>query len=1230
MNLIQSLRISWLSPQRITHLSFGNITNHKTVNIRTFKAEPGGLFDPRIFGPSINYECHCGECKGKQNEGQVCEKCKVLVAEKNIQRWRIGHIDLVTPVVNIAIFKNLATNLSRLLGIPAKTLEDIIYFQAYVVIDNGLTSLLKKKQVLNKNMDMNLVSNILQEIIKDEKLDKKIISQAKELNKDVEKDKQENTGASIIFLENYLNFLEEHWQIKIKIGTEAFAELIRTINIKEELEKMRESDEKSLGKSDLEKLRFLQALQKNNIELEWMIIHKLPVIPCGLRPVTKLKEENTVFIAQHNNLYHKILFINNRLSEFLNSEFFFNEIIYSEKKRLQESVDQIIYGSSRGSQQNEIKSLLQSLSGKEGIIRRYSLGKRVDYSARSVIVPNPNLSFDQIGLPTKMVLALYKPFIIRKILKEKIAFTVKEAEKLLSEENPIVFSFLSKIISDHPVLANRAPSLHRLSIQGFYPQLSLSNSVELHPLITTALNADFDGDQISIHLPLTNDACKEAKDFILSSHHIIDPKNGYLISVPNQDMILGIYYLTKESKNKNWHYYDEISNLWKSYEQGKIDIHDLVVIPSCLVNRNFADNKDQLFFTTLGKIIFNEILPSSFSFYVSDLRSYNEKEEQYQGMITKIDKNEVDEKWRIYQPLAGWKKKDIIEFLNKLVKEVSRKEMVCFLDKLKKISFTYVTRSGISISPFELDEVTSKKELLRKTEKKIEQVDYHYSQGFYTEKQKIQKKIEFWGECKDELQRQLINNLEKNSNSSFYHIWNSGARASSENLAQLFVMRGHTTNYLGEIVETPIISSLWEGLSPFEFFTSVYGAMKGMIDLALKTAIAGDLTRRLVESTQSISINSSDCQTDKGILLEENDELPLFKQLYGRYLIRNICNKKEEIIITSETLLLEKEIGIIQENQITSAWVRSPSSCESVKGICQKCYGSDLSKPGEVVTIGTAVGIIAAQSLGEPGTQLTMRTFHTGGIADSEGDITQGLPKIKQILDNIKVKKEEKAILAKNDGEIINIEEKIIKQKDGTKIIIYPRSEDKLIRVSLGNKIKKGEKITVGKVDLEEYLKIAGRDNCQTYIKEEINKVYSSQGIEINGKHIEIFSRQMLSLVEIIETGDSEYLTGDIINYYQVQKVNQSLAAQQKKLIIFKNIISSLKDLSSFPSSFLAGISFQNSLKNLINYSLYRPVDELLGSKESLIAGQLIPVGTGFKEREKHLIKKRRLTKNIN
>ncbi|MCE8158974.1 MAG: DNA-directed RNA polymerase subunit beta' [Candidatus Moeniiplasma glomeromycotorum] len=1228
MALIKSLKIVWLSPDKIENLSSGEITNSKTLNLRSLKPELGGLFDPRVFGPFLNYECYCGKYKGKQNEGQKCEKCEVLITEKNIQRQRRGHVSLAAPVTNIIFFNVLKTNLSSLLNIPSKTLEEIIYLKTYVVVENGSSKLLQKKQILEKQVNPKLINNLLQEVIKDHQLSKEVIGQAQQLAENL----VEKEGQDPVFLEDYLAFLEKFCQIKIWTGSEAFEALLKGIDLNRELTALKE--ESRVNQKSAEKRRFLEALQKNGIKLEWMIMHKLPIIPCGLRPIVKLKGEDKMAAAQLDELYRIAISANQGLRECLiKSEFLYPEIIHNDKRRLQKTIDQLIYKSShQGIETN--KSIAQNLSGKEGILRRYSLGKRVDYSARSVIVPNPSLRIDQVGLPLKMILGLFHPFIIQKIyqkiqVSQKRDISISEAEQILSEEPALVFSLLPEIIHNHPVLVNRAPSLHRLSIQGFYPQLAAGNAIELHPLVTTALNADFDGDQVAVYLPITKKVQEETKERILSPHHIIDPKNGHLIALPTQDMIVGIYYLTKENKGTKVLYFDQISSIWRSYERGSINLNDLIVIPACLVGRNFAVAQNQFLFTTLGKIIFNQILPPGFPFYLSDLEEYSEtKSEPIENKDRVFQINEIEKKWTNYQPCKGWKKKHLIDFLNRLVRETPHSEMVEFLDQLKTIGFDYATQSGISISPFELSEIITKSPEIEKAYQEIEQIDQEYTEGYHDEKEDEQKRITVWEKCKENLQQQLINNLEKKTTTSFYQIWDSGARISTESLVQVFAMRGHATNYLGEIIKNPIISSLWEGLSPLEFFISVYGTIKGMIDIALKTAEAGYLTRRLVESSQHLIILAADCKTTHGILLEEKNEFLLAQKVYGRYLAQEVVNQKKEVILEPKLpdgknrLLGNHEIKLIKEHKITSLWAFSPLKCELINGFCQKCYGSDLSKPGKLTPLGTAVGIIAAQSLGEPGTQLTMRTFHAGQVSGEE-DITQGLPRVKQIFDNLKPLEEARAILAQAEGRIEKIDpaNHLLIQKVDGELKTYSWKGEKIILVSPGETVKKGQSLTSGAVDLEKYLEIMGRDSCQKYIKNEINKVYQEQGIEINDKHIEIFARQMLSRVRITASGDSKYLLGEIVNYRQIKKDNQLLTSQEKKPAEFQNTISSLKDLASHPASFLAGISFQNTLKSLVNYSLYRPVDYLCGSKESLIAGQLVPVGSGFEERKKILLK---------
>jgi len=1210
------MKINFLSPKRIRDISFGEILNHKVINSRTFKPEIGGLFDPKIFGPYLNYECYCGKYKGKDNKGMKCERCEVMITTKNVQRWRMGHISLPLPITNIALFKTLSSDLSKILNISVKEMENIIYFHNYIVIDKGNSKILKNNDILPKKIDWKIIEKLLEEVI-EKNIKKNDLENAKKLKEELIKTIEDNSDE--IFLNDYLSFFKKNLKTKILIGSQAFFEILSKIDVNEEIEKIKKEN---IKKTEIDKLKFLKNIKKNEIKLEWIIMNNLLVIPCGLRPINKLPEEDVIATTYPNKNYSRLLLVikkYNNFSEMAKFGVYSEEIMHNESRRLQTAVDKIIYGNT--SKQKNIsseKSLVQSISGKEGILRRYTLGKRVDYSGRSVIVPDPKLLLNQVGLPIDMALSFFKPLIIKKIMKKKLAMTFKEAGLMINREEPIIFSILKEITTNYPVLVNRAPSLHRLSIQGFYINLTLGKSIKIHPLITTPLNADFDGDNVSIHLPLTEKAIEETKNIILSTNHILDPKNGNLIDVPTQDMILGIYFLSKEEKkNKKINFFYEIESIKKNFEDGKITLNELILVPSIILKKNYLKKNNKFVFTTYGKIIFNEIFPINFPFYINDLQKC--EEEKYEEESFNYD--EIKEKWEILECKNPWKKKDLIFFLNKILKMLSNEEMVILLDKIKEISFKYATYSGISISLFEFEKINKKekKKEIEDSREKIEKINNYYFQGFYSKKETKKKISEIWEECKDSLQKIMEKKLKKEKDSSFFQIWDSGARFNIETLTQIFAMRGIITDYSGREIETPIINSLWDGLNPFEFFISVFGTMKGMIDLSLKTAEAGYLTRKLVESSQSVVINNQDCKTDEGLIIEEEDFMLMKKNIYGCYTLENVIIN-DNVIISKNVLITEKEIKKIFENKIKKISIRSPLKCELVRGMCQKCYGSDLSKIDTEVSLGTAVGIIAAQSLGEPGTQLTMRTFHTGGISGEE-DIIQGLPKIKQILDNVIPLKEEEAEISKSDGIITKIDEneKQIEIEDDEKNkIIYNLKKKGIIIVKINERINKGQKITLGKINLEKYLEILGKEKCQEYMKREIEKVYYEQGIDINIKHIEVIIKMMTSRVRIENGGDSDYLLGDIANYCQIKKENKILTNKGKKIIIFKNIIFNLKDLASRPEgSFLSKISFQNTLKALTDCSLYDPIDNLEGIKSSLIAGQLAPIGEGFKERNK-------------
>jgi DNA-directed RNA polymerase subunit beta' len=1256
--LFKNVVLSLYSPEKILKDSFGEITNHKTINSRTLKPELGGLFDPRVFGPSADYECFCGKYEGIKNKNQKCDQCNVLISSSRIRRWRMGHVKLNSPITNPLVLKGILSRLSKIIDIPSKSIEDLVYYNCYVVIDKGFSSIIKDKQILEKKIDFSLLNEILQEMLESKKFNdngkkrREIENLIENLNVDTSK-KVNPLDFKIVFIEDYLNFLQENWNVKIKTGSEALFDIFKKVDLGKELEnletiKRNQSEKKNSNLDSInDRIRIIKSFIDNNLKLEWMIMYNLPVIPSGIRPATKLADDNSIATTQINNLYRKVILINKRLAEYteLNKKMriFFLEIVHNERRRLQKAVDQLFQGNpSNRNDSNNVKSLSQMLSGKEGIPRKHSLGKRVDYSARSVIVPNPSLKIDQVGLPVEMALVIYKPFLIRELLERKIAFTVKEAKELIIGHDSIIFTLLNYISKNHPVILNRAPTLHKFGILGFFPILVLGKSIQLHPLVTTEFNADFDGDLMAAHLPLTKKARDEVQDIMLASKNIINSQNNNLISTPTQDIILGIYHFTQEVKKDSVKLYYDIDSITRDYDLQEIDIKDVILVPASLLKRNFKNCTDKLIFTTLGKIMFNEILPSVFPFYISDLKKYNETYLSSETNVVDLRKESIniEERIRNFNSSDGWKKKDITIFLNNLLKFVSLSDMAKFLDDLKSLGFYFATKSGISISIFDIPALENKNEFSLEAQKKIIDIEDYENKGFYTKEESYEKKIEVWAECKNKLEKELIKKLNQSKDTSLYSIWNSEARTNSENLMQIFAMRGNMTNYKGEVIETPILSSLKEGLNPFEFFISVYGAIKGMIDTALKTAEAGYLSRRLVETVQNIVVTKNDCGTENGSWFESLNEhdyltdeesvlINLEKRIYGRFLSSDVKDELGNLLLERGSFVLKKELEIIKENNIKGVFIRTSMECELFPGVCQKCYGLNLSKKGEITPLGMAVGIIAAQSLGEPGTQLTMRTFHSGGVIGKQEDIVQGLPKVKELLDNVIPTKETRALLARISGEITEItmneetRELTITQKNDNSEETYFVPYGKKSKIKKGQFVKLGESITTGKIDLSQYLEIAGRYSCQEYIKKEIWKVYYSQGIEINEKHIELFTRQMLNKVEITkEVSGEKYLVGDVINCIDLERINKKLVAEGKEKIEAKPILLGIKKIINYFPSFLSGISFQNISKLLLEYTLYQPKDHLEGVKENMIIGQLVPVGTGFRDKTNKLSKK--------
>ena len=873
-----------------------------------------------------------------------------------------------------------------------------------------------------------------------------------------------------------------------------------------------------------------------------------------------------------------------------------------------------------------VSNIADSLGGKTGWIRRHCLGKRADFSARSVIIPNPNLLIDQVGVPIRIALNLFEPLVIRALIDRRLAFTIKEARKLISEEGEEISKIINEIVVDRTVIVNRNPTLHRPSIQAFYIVLTWKNTIELHTSKVAAFNADFDGDNVSIYAQTTREEEKEAKELMISSNHIVDPKNGFLIDMPTQEVILGLYYLSLEKKQGDLKIFFDLASLKRSYQDGSIDLHELLIVPTYIFSRPSSVIKGKFLITTYGKIVFDEILPSNFPFYLNDLNDYIEGKNS-SASERLIEAQEVEKsQTKNLNIISGWKKKLITNFLNKLVSNTARKEMVVLLDKIKELGFHYATKSGISISPFEVNNgIFPKQEELSKARKEIKNLQVYYEEGLYSKEALKRRKNQVWENLREELQNKLISYLNSNKSSSLYYIWDSGARASSENLTQILILRGLAINYEGKIIDYLIDSSLWEGLNPFQFAVSVRTAMRLIMFTSVLTGKIGSWTRRLLKALQEIIIKNEDCGTKLGIKWEKKSANDSAQTLYGKFISEDLIDEQGGIIFKRNTLLLNDEILLLGNKNVRKVHFRSPLTCESFPDLCQMCYGTDLSKPGIVAEIGTPVGSLAAQSLGEPCTQLSM--VKTSGVSGTD-DIGQGFPKIEKIINNVKPT-DDKALIAKNDGKITYLDDKIIKQtSEKGEETIYSLSKNQRPIVNLNEFIAKGERVTSGRVDYDEYLKIVGWNKSLERIRDEISVVYSNQSITINGKHFEILVRQLLSKVKIDHTGDSNLFPGEIIEYGQLKKINEQLALQNKQEVKYQHVISSLNDLASQTDSFLSAISFQNTIRALVLYLVFKPDDNLNTFEGSLISGQIIPTGQGyllkkklFKEAEEKLKK---------
>jgi DNA-directed RNA polymerase subunit beta' len=1151
-----AIKIGLASPEKIREWSKGEVKKPETINYRTLKPEKDGLFCERIFGPSKDWECHCGKYKKIRYKGVVCDRCGVEVTKASVRRERMGHIELAAPVSHIWYFKGIPSRMGLILDLSPRTLEKVLYFASYIVLDKGTTDL-QYKQVLN------------------------------------EKEKQEA-------IEKY-----GYNSFRLGMGAEAIQELLQAIDLEKESRELKKALKDSTGQKRariIKRLEVVEAFRESGNRPEWMILTVIPVIPPDLRPMVQL-DGGRFATSDMNDLYRRIINRNNRLKRLL--ELGAPDIIVrNEKRMLQEAVDALIDNGRRGRPvtgpgNRALKSLSDMLKGKQGRFRQNLLGKRVDYSGRSVIVVGPELKLYQCGLPKEMAIELFKPFVMKELVARGTAHNIKSAKKMVERLQPEVWDVLEEVIREHPVMLNRAPTLHRLGIQAFEPVLVEGKAIKLHPLVCTAYNADFDGDQMAVHLPLSVEAQAECRFLLLSPNNLLKPSDGAPVTVPSQDMVLGIYYLTIDRANESGviHSFKNMNEALLAYENNVITLHEFIKV------RRSGINKDgvleyRTIQSTLGRFIFNEIIPQDLGFVDRS------KDENFLKL-------EVDF-------LVG--KKQLKPILEKCINIHGATKTAEILDAVKSLGYKYSTRAAMTVSISDMKVPDEKKEIIAEAEATIERISKEYRRGRMTEDERYNTVIETWKEADKILTETLLNGLDRFNNIKMMS--DSGARGSDKQIKQLAGMRGLMADTSGRTIELPIKSNLREGLDVLEYFISAHGARKGLSDTALRTADSGYLTRRLVDVSQDLIIREVDC-------CEEHDEIlgmwikaftdgkevieSLEERITGRYSCETLYDNDGNIIVKANHMITPKRAAKIIESGVDKVKIRTILTCKSRIGVCAKCYGANMAT-GEAVQVGEAVGIIAAQSIGEPGTQLTMRTFHTGGVAGD--DITQGLPRVEELFEARKPKG--LAIIAEFGG-VVSIKdtkkkrEVIVTNNETMESKTYLIPYGSRIKVVEGDVIEAGDELTEGSVNPHDILKIKGIRAVQDYMIQEVQRVYRLQGVEINDKHIEVIVRQMLKKVRIESNGDTHFLPGTMVDILDFEEENKKMLEQGLEPAEGKQVMLGITKASLATNSFLSAASFQETTKVLTEAAIKGKVDPLIGLKENVIIGKLIPAGTGMK-----------------
>jgi len=1144
----ESIQIGLASPDKIREWSKGEVKKPETINYRTLKPEKDGLFCERIFGPTKDWECHCGKYKKDRarHKGIICDRCGVEVTRANVRRERMGHIELATPVSHVWYFKGIPSRMGILLDMSPRALEKILYFANYVVVDAGETNLIEGT-LLGEN--------------------------------------------------EYREALEEYGEnaFVAMMGAEAVKELLKKIDLEQLSEDLKLRLEDATGQKKIKmvrRLEIVEAFLKSGNDPTWMVLDVVPVIPPELRPMVQL-DGGRFATSDLNDLYRRVINRNNRLKRLLDLGAP-DIIVRNEKRMLQESVDALIDNGRKGKPvtgpgNRPLKSLSDMLKGKQGRFRQNLLGKRVDYSGRSVIVVGPELKFYQCGLPKKMALELFKPFVMNQLVERGYALNIKNAKRLVEKVKPEVWDILQDVIKGHPVMLNRAPTLHRLGIQAFEPVLVEGKAIKLHPLVCTAYNADFDGDQMAVHVPLSVEAQSEGRMLMLSVNNILAPKDGSPITTPTQDMVLGSYYLTIEEKNQKGEgsIFKDMEEMMLAYENKAVSLHARVKVR---IKKDESD-KGQLVESTVGRFIFNENIPQNLGYV-------DREQDPYSLEVDFL----VD-------------KKQLGNVIDRCFRKHGNTITAIMLDNVKSLGFKYSTKSAITVSIADMEIPPEKKELLQEAESKVQRYERDYKRGLMSDDERYERVIETWSKTTDQVTDALMGHLSPLNNINI--MAQSGARGSKNQIRQVAGMRGLMANATGKTVEIPVKANFREGLTVLEYFTSSHGARKGLADTALRTADSGYLTRRLVDVSQDVIIREIDCGTEDGIEVSAfTDGNEVIEKLYDRIVGRYPCDdiyspKTGDLLVSKEDMITEKIATAIIDAGIEKVKLRSVLQCKSKYGVCAKCYGRNLAN-GKMVGVGESVGIIAAQSIGEPGTQLTMRTFHTGGVAG--GDITQGLPRVEELFEARKPKG--LAMITEIAG-TVHFEETNKKKE----VVVQGEHEEKrytipygsILRVKEGQQIEAGQALIQGSVNPNDILEVNGVTGVENYIVKEVQRVYRLQGVDINDKHIEIIVRQMLSKVKIEESGDSKFLPGALVDYAEVMRETEALEEEGKTPATFKRNLLGITKASLATDSFLSAASFQETTRVLTEAAILGKKDRLIGLKENVIIGKLIPAGTGMK-----------------